>query len=389
MEKKKKQSEPGGKKRLAKVWHIFNYELRFELPDDNRRCRKGPLLFSKYIISGSDDESLNLQDQLQALRSFGLPWMLLKGSFYELVAVAGNRSRMYRGYLLDQEYQPAGNKKIALWLGMDEEKAHQVLTALRLTGLIERVPLPEFDPDNNDPPMPESGPTSGKEQEEQKGKSDRQARRTQNTAIRGAGRKNPAPFKKGEIGIGNRKSEEQKKKNPNRIKPESETEGKGNLISQALGTAKEPSASPAAAPDLNPSPIPSPMNPTESDAGGEDRTAARMACDPPPPSIDLSQRMTELYDPSAFGLRVFELLFRDRPQVQRDRAEVGAFAAAWERALQSGLRPSELEHLRERSLQRAEQISRKRRRVNKPGAVWMHEFNARLQARASPVSMAL
>lgn len=366
----KAKTRPAGKKRPVKVWHIFNYEQRFELPDDNRRCRKGPLLFAKYVISGSDDESLNLQDQIQSLRSFGLPWMLLKGCFYELVSVAGNRSRMYRGYLLDQEYKPATTKKISLWLDMDIKETSKVLNALSQAGLIERVPLPEFDPDDNDPPMEGTEKPGGKSGSSGKHKTTRQAGRTQNSAIRGAGRKFPAPFKKGEDEAvrGNRIENEDEKKR-------SESEGEGNLISNAIGSLdRKPEGKPC----------PRPTEPTESDAGAG--AICRDAGSHPPPSI--VSGLDDLYSPRTFAMAVYGAMGFTWPlEILKARQELGAFESCWERALDSGLPPSALQDLWDKSIKEAAALNRKKRRCRNVSAVWMDVFNKRLTAqktRASP-----
>ena len=85
------------KKRILKIWHIFRFGERFELPDDWRTLRKSPLLFTKdFVGSGNDDESISFVQQMQMLDGYD-NHLMLKGAFGELKRITANRSRCSRG----------------------------------------------------------------------------------------------------------------------------------------------------------------------------------------------------------------------------------------------------------------------------------------------------
>jgi len=141
-----------GKKRIKKVWRIFRFKERFELADNVRFCRQSPLLFTRdFVGSGKDDESIGYAQQMQILR-MSPRRLVLKGAFGELKEIAANRSRAYRGYLLDERFEPATDSRVAMWLGLEIKEARSILKELAKIGLIERVDLPIFDERENLPP---------------------------------------------------------------------------------------------------------------------------------------------------------------------------------------------------------------------------------------------
>ena len=143
-------------KRKMKVWHIYHFRERFELADDVRHCRKSPLLFTKdYVGTGQDDESISYHQQIASLK-LRPNWLALRGAFHELKEIAANRSRCYRGYMLDEKFAPATETKISQWLGADAKATRTILAELQSIGLIERVDLPEFDPSINEAPDKET-----------------------------------------------------------------------------------------------------------------------------------------------------------------------------------------------------------------------------------------
>jgi hypothetical protein len=94
------------RRRGGKCWHISRFQQRYELPDDVRFDRKSPLLFIKsFVGSGTDDESCSYFRQLMSLRAKP-NWLLLRGAFAEIVNISANASKIYRGYLLDSNFQP-------------------------------------------------------------------------------------------------------------------------------------------------------------------------------------------------------------------------------------------------------------------------------------------
>ena len=378
--KKSAKKTSSVKKRVVKVWHIFRFKQRFELPDDVRYKRVSPLAFTRdFVGSGQDDEAISYHQQMLFLRSME-NYLELKGAFHELKGIAANRSRCYRGYLLDEVYRPASDEKISQWLGVSVKDAKRILKSLEQVILIDRVEVPEFDPTVNEPP-------------------------TDDSDISGRARKSSGSFKKNDKGkgkgkgkkktaIGNGKNKSNKKttsvkpqpaeaegKDMNQSQGKSVTQGKGEKKGSVekkattgrgggVGREAETPSSPTTAPPL-------PFMPTETDAGGESGSFETL------PSSDLAavaERFDSLYQGSAqqFAEEIFKAIQTpcqmDSPQGSR---ELAAFASAWQRAHLAKLRPSRLDALWQRSVKEAARIGRKRKRTKfkkSAEAAWMWVF---------------
>lgn len=134
------------KPRAKKVWQIYRFEQRFEPSKDVQVYRESPLAYTRdFVGSGSDDESIGYQQQMDMLGNKS-NHLMLRGAFGELKQIAANRSRSYRGYLLDEKLEPATNRKLADLLGVACKEMTAILKQLHAVGLIEQVEFPEFDP---------------------------------------------------------------------------------------------------------------------------------------------------------------------------------------------------------------------------------------------------
>ena len=113
---------------------------------------------------------------------------------------------------------------------------------------------------------------------------------------------------------------------------------------------------------------------TKTDVDGGGAGAEKGAA--PPSSLDLDK----LYDRDGvdFADQVFVRIFERaaNPDKLVDRRELAAFAGAWNRALIARLKPGKLDSLWEKSMKTAE--TRRVKKGDKPGAVWMKIFNGRL-----------
>jgi hypothetical protein len=407
------------KSRVNRVWHILNFEQRFEMPDDMRKCRKGALLFLKYIVSPSDDESINLSEQLASLRCMAteaMPEVMLEGCFWRLAKVAANRSRAFRGYMLDERYSPAPTSRIAMWLGLESSAATSVLATLEKAGLIERVEMPEFKPDTDDADLPlDEPPCGGKKKQKQDGKK-REPRGSKGgkKGVSARGRKFPPPFKKGEDESETRPSasaEEKDKtrpsasaegKGPAAASPALAAEGKGKTESTANGQAQadKPNAEGKAQGNLGPelqailarlsptshSPTATPPNadvpilPGETDARAagassvneRDREAeARL--------LRLAEQQRKFANPERFADEIFRAIqepqLKDSPHGAR---EFGVLYAFWQEVMQRRLPLDVMERLWNGCLKSAQRIGKNRRKCKSPGAVWRHEASQRL-----------
>ncbi len=146
---------PSGKR--PKVWHIYEFADRFELSEDTRACRKGPLLFCREAVSNNDDDAKDYCLQLLALRRYD-NHLELHGAFIALRNQAADRSRAYRGYLLNGKRAPAQIVDICDWLSVKTPEARKILKRLEAVGLIERVEMPEFDLSVNEKPGKSESP---------------------------------------------------------------------------------------------------------------------------------------------------------------------------------------------------------------------------------------
>lgn len=417
MAKKKVSAQsprPARTKAVPKVWRVFRFEERFELSDDVRYCRRTPLQYIReYVGSGQDDESIAYKQQLAILRSRPNRAELFL-AFYEIRENAANRSRCYRGYLLDESFRPASEKKISLLLKLDYKVARRVLKELAEIGLIERVPVPDFDLDVNTPPPQKSG-NSG--------------RARKKTNVPGNSRSSPGAFKKKEkekekktaTVIGKSESKKEKKTAIGKIEKEkqaeaeAEAEGKAKTVPKGKivpKTEAEPQAEAEAeaegraekeshtgtiaqqAPTATPPSVPT--MPTVSDSGeGADGIMPR---DPPQSVFNRATSqpgvlrrsvagMRMLHDPAGreYALKIYKAICVPYPESSTEGIrELTSFASAWLHAKAAGLTPAELESLWHRTIKDAEVHGRKRKirpgvYTKSPEAVWWATFKSRLK----------
>jgi len=383
-----KRKVAAAKKRSVKVWHIFRFEQRFELPDDVRYCRKSPLVYTRdFVGSGLDDESISYHQQVTALRSMS-NFLQLKGAFHELKGIAANRSRCYRGYLLDEVFKPAGDEKISQWLCVNVKDGKKILKSLEQVGLVERVNVPKFDPTKNEPPTDDSdisvrarrSPGAFKKNGNGKGKD----KGKKKTAFGNGKRKNgketasakpqPAEAEGGNLNQSQGKPGMQGNGKQKGLVEKKATTGRRGEVGREAETPSTPTTAP---------PLPLPFKPTETDAGGESGSFETL------PSSDhaaVAERLDSLYEASAqqFAEEIFKAIQTPcRMDSQRGARELGAFASAWQGAQQARLTPCRLDALWQRSVKEAEKMSRKRKRqqfTNSPEAAWMWVFKRLLNA---------
>ena len=367
------------------VWHITDWGPRFEPPDDVRRCRQGPLMYVKgYVGTGSDNTSIGYAQQMMLLKARA-DRHILRSAFADLAEIAANRSRAYRGFLLDHRFQPAGLGHIAAWIGTDERTAARVLKGLAAVGLMECIPCPRFDPRRDElPPLPS-------------GDDGVAGARRPRSAQAGAGRRPlKATVKRERLKekVKDRKLKDNTKRSrcPSASGKSEEPKGKeltadqkgrrrgGGARGGAGGGRKTPSPKPTAPPRPKRTTQPN-TKPTGSDAGGEAKTHSPLGQGQHPARVPLEK----LYDPDArtFAAEVFRGLgVTFIPGSREAKRELANFASAWGHALQSRLGPGQLATLWEHSIRSAQRLGRRPRSKFRKGreAVWRHTFNRRLAA---------
>ena len=351
---------PSGKR--PKVWHIYEFEQRFELKEDVRACRKGPLLYCKEAVSNSDDDAKDYVLQLTALRRYD-NHLELHGAFVALRNQAADRSRAYRGYLLNGRREPARLVDITDWLCVPTPKARQILKRLETVGLLERIELPEFDLSKNEDPAKK---TSKSESPEKSGK------------IR-------SPSRREGKGNGKGKGKQKEKTNGKAKLAEAEAQGETETKAKAQGPTPSQVAT-ARAPATTP-----PSLPTEADARGASRSYQTER----PPGSDMAAEL-QLIERRLQGLPAEpppdESRYSDRAKLfaseiyvalglnygrRMEARELGCFASRWTDAEEAGLPPPVADRLWDHAVQAAGKL-RKRRKLKKPGGMFCRVWTALL-----------
>ena len=159
MTKTNKRKSPVASKRAQsrtppKVWRIFHFKERFELPENIRKCRRSALEFSRDFVSdGAGDEAVGYQRQFALLSNGdGLEFGMLYGLYRLVVNMSAKQSRALRGYLLDAKKQPLSDGQIGKLLKIPTKRMSKILRQFASVDLLERVELPEFDMSVNEPP---------------------------------------------------------------------------------------------------------------------------------------------------------------------------------------------------------------------------------------------
>ena len=197
--KKKAKKKPAASRKLRKpvcggpkakkVWHIFHFGERFELPEDMRVCRKGPLNFVKLFVVGANDNESHIFSEQWAMLERQDDTLVLEAVFVRLLKQAARRSRKYRGYILNEHYQPATTGQISRIVKLTVAETARVLKVFKKYNLIERVAMPDFDAVADEPPDPPQDPprkgTGGAKGEGQKPKA--KGQKPTNTDVDGGG----------------------------------------------------------------------------------------------------------------------------------------------------------------------------------------------------------
>lgn len=338
-----KNKNKKGFARAKKVWHITDFRSLFELPDDLRKKRPGPLTFTKSpvtLTAGSKAPDIKHWERLQQLKSRP-ERHLLRSVFEDLKCWAGLKTIKDRGYLITTEGQPASYEYIAAQLKMEVAEIKKAMTLLEGIGLLERLMV-----------------KSGKSDSAGQGQTEADSSGHSRTKTDSAGRKRK-PLKKGSKTNGN---------------------GKGN----SKGNKKRLSKDKPKAREV-PKPTTQPIKPQDFARGGTSEPFAS------PSELkntqlvgDLAKNMLHKYNPQAkqFALEIYQALELPwDPMSETGRRELGCFAAVWHKAWVSKANFEVIEELRARAIGEAQKIG-KRRMNKKRGAVWCHVFKNLLASRS-------
>jgi hypothetical protein len=144
LSRKKKPNPPAsGQSRAAKVFHITDFQDLYELTDDVRKERSGPLRYVKSLVTLSPfspgAESRHFE-RMHALQSRA-ERHLLRSVLEDLKAWVAAKPFGLRGYLVTVEGKPASCEYLAEQLTLDIEDLKQALPILEQIGFLERVPM--------------------------------------------------------------------------------------------------------------------------------------------------------------------------------------------------------------------------------------------------------
>jgi len=349
-----------------------DFESLYELQDDQRKGRTGPLRFTRSLVTLSpfcSDAEAHYFERMRALKIRPERY-LLRSLLEDLVNWSGGKPFGQRGYLITCEGRPATCEYLAEQLGMNVGDIEQALPVLERLGFLDRVPL-NGKIEQSETSRLKTGKKRGKESEHKKGrKSKNAAKRTVGGHTKGLpesagpGRTEPEtlcpPSRKNKNKNKSKsKSKSKAKEKSNRpsaskVKDEDNPRPSASAEEQSqVQTASRPeqsqttegtATSPATAP---------PMIPTLSDAGGSviDSTG-------PPGSVHhvdnpghISHALNSVRrrcNQAAVqaGRDIYRALGSPWPEDSPESArEVGAFASCFERATGSGIGPTVLVQL--------------------------------------------
>lgn len=322
--------------RGRKVWHITDFRKIFELSDDLRKKRPGPLTYTKSpvtLTAGSKDHDIRLWEKLQQLKSRP-ERHLLRSVFEDLKCWAGLKTIKDRGYLITTAGQPASYEYIAAQLKLEVDEVKGAMALLEEIGLLERLTLK----------IKKLPDTSG--------------RRRTKTDKSGCGRKKPdstgrkrKPLKKAKTN-GKDNSKGDKKRQSSKVKP--------NIREVPPTTQPLKPQTSAKGGTLIPFTSPSKLNPP-----GRVKNTENLG--------SITKGMLYRYNPHAkrFALEIYKALKLPwDPTSEQGKRELGCFASVWHKV---DLPEPVFEELRARAVAEARKIA-KRQQNKKKGAVWCVVF---------------
>jgi len=332
-----------------KVWHIFRFKERFELPEDMKIHRRSGLQYTRDFVSAAGgDEAVGYLNQFGMLSNGdGEELSMLRGLYRSLVNMAAQHSRAKRGYLLDASAEPLTDGQIAKLLNYKAARMRQLLARFARVKLLEKVPLPEFDfalnetqkKDNNQGALnssENSGNFRAPLKKRQTTKAPNGAKQKTTSGLTASGKK-----ENNDNGI------DQSKRGDQSLESQDQAQGYGQAESRTT-------ASPTTSPPLS-------SMPQESDDGGRVVLFTRS-----PGSADYSRAGL------SYGRRVYLALGYkwdiDSPKAAR---EIGSFASKHDQVLivMAGVPPPALDGVLARGLREAGKIAKRKTNRNK-GAVW-------------------
>lgn len=361
-------------KRKAKVWHITDFAELYELADDIRKKRSGPLRFTRSLVTlspfASDAESRHFE-RMRCLRARP-ERHLLRSVFEDLKNWVAAKPFGMRGFLVTAEGKAAGCDYLAQQLMLSVDDLKQALPVLERLGFLERIPM-DWQPE----PRPKRPRTRGKtgsaktskkpgkkSEQKNRGNSKTAAKRTAGHSTKGlpesagSSRNEPesvCPPSRKDNDKGKSKVKDNQKATSGLTAPGCKKNNNGNDKDDPQGKSNEQAPGPPTNPPL-------PSVPQESEAGGCRVTQFTG----PPVTAEISRHGL------AYGRRLYIALgYRydiDSPEAAR---EIASFGSKHDKLYQrlSALSPPAVDAVLSRGLREAAKIAKRPANKNK-GAVW-------------------
>lgn len=352
---------PKSSRTAALVWRVVDFQNRFELPDDIRIGRQGPLTYAKLYVSANDEASATYLKQIDRLtrRPDG---MELEGGWVRILRAVSNHGNIYRGYLLNDRHAPASETEIAAdVLYCDGETAMRILSGLAEVGLIEQVEEPDW-----------NARAEAAKPAKPRAKSSKKPAGTKTTQKTKSGR-----GKSGFQNVRENSGTFGKKASPSRIKSEVEDqsretkEEKKSKRSQTEGKARATELKNRPSPTTTPS-----VFPAKNDGGAGPRSRGRQARSPSIPTAGHVLKLSRFrYDAAAWAFADGVLLasgYRESDKARRE-CERSHWAKAWTDAA-AEFSPDVLAGLKRRIIQAAAGIHGRRVNYRNPESYLLRAF---------------
>ena len=121
----------------------MDFETLYELQDDQRKGRTGPLRFTRSLVTLSSfcsDAEVNYFERMRALKVRPERY-LLRSILEDVVNWTGGKPFGHRGYLITCDGRPATSEYLAEQLGMSQSDIEEALPVLERLGFLERIPM--------------------------------------------------------------------------------------------------------------------------------------------------------------------------------------------------------------------------------------------------------
>ncbi len=362
--------------------------------------RKGGLDFVRMFVCAGGLKSTESSQYLQlmaVLRAISPErYHANVGIYFALVGLTATLQRCFRGWLLDQNLRPLTDRGMSQRLFVDLKVMQRALRDLLASGLIQRQPLPGFDPSEDDEPQGQAdeGEEHGRRQRatsskplknrrprgtsEDLRKSAKKAERLQEAEL--ANGKEEREIQPGQGAKGQSKTKSSttpstappEGQGPRSEKPQGVTTGAGRHFPQS--GERQPAITPP--PRVSDGPRIVPLRP-----GGDAAPVGSLL----PRAVDaLAHGYTVQADD--FAMEIFSLLRAPFTDENREGVrELANYRAALLEAIDAGLSPGQIEELMGKARADAARIGQHRKRYYTSGGTperyWRYLLNKHLHAR--------